>query len=261
MSRRQLDFAPLRVLLVQCRLPGSPVLEHEKRCVEAKLRTSNVVVTSVNVLERRLVDHLAVFPEVDALILGGSGEFSVPRTPAKWLDDYMEDLRQVMMKDLPIFGICFGLQVLVAAMGGDVVHDAPNAESGVRKITLTAEGRRDPVFGCLPAQHQVLTEHQDRVERLPVGVEVLTRGDDVAVQAIRISGRPIYAVQYHPELDAAAMRQRQLFYRETFACMFEGAGACGDVEHDGVEVSRLLRYFAETVRRGFVAEEELPLVA
>lgn len=261
MSRRHLAFAPVQVLLVQSRTPGSPVLEHERLCVEARLRMANTLLTTINVVEKRLVEHLAEHAEVDAMILGGAGEFSVARTPAPWLDDYIQDLKVVLMRDIPLFGICFGLQVLVVAMGGEVVHDAARAESGVGRYILTAEGRVDEVFGRLPSPFGVLTEHQDRVERLPVGVEVLARGPRVAVQAIRVAGRPIFAVQFHPELDADAMRQRQIFYRERHAGMFTGVEECGEVDGCGGEAGRLLRYFVEAVKRRALPREALPLVA
>jgi GMP synthase (glutamine-hydrolysing) len=185
---RRLALAPLNVLLVQCRIPGSPILQHEMACVAARLRMTRALVTSVNVVEDRLSLHLSQHPGIDALILGGSGEFSVVRTPGKWLDDYLGDLRQVLRRDLPIFGICFGLQALVAAMGGDVIHDPELAESGIRRLTLTAEGHRDGVFGRIPGRFQVLTEHQDRVARLPAGMEILARGRDVSIQAVRVAG-------------------------------------------------------------------------
>ncbi|WP_072390032.1 type 1 glutamine amidotransferase [Hyphomicrobium sp. CS1GBMeth3] len=97
----------------------------------------------------------------------------------------------------PYLGLCLGHQLLADALGG---HVAPGArpEVGALTISLTEEGRRDPVLAGVPDPLEVLQWHGAEVKALPDGAVHLARSDVCEFQAFRI-GERAYGLQCHVE--------------------------------------------------------------
>jgi len=99
--------------------------------------------------------------------------------------------------EFPVLGICAGLQFMAIHFGGEA-HPAITPEFG--KASLTVE-IQDALFSGLPAQFEVWESHNDEVTRAPDGFEILARSADCPIQAIRSLKRPLYGVQFHPEVE------------------------------------------------------------
>ncbi|MBN9086834.1 MAG: type 1 glutamine amidotransferase [Reyranella sp.] len=116
--------------------------------------------------------------------------------------------RAVWQAGVPAFGSCWGLQLMTAALGG-TVHLNPNGrEIGVaRRIAPTEAGRRHALFDGKSGPFDALCSHEDEVETLPAGAELLASNAVSRVQAmaIREGGRSFWGVQYHPEFDFGAV--------------------------------------------------------
>jgi GMP synthase (glutamine-hydrolysing) len=99
---------------------------------------------------------------------------------------------------VPVLGICYGLQLLAHRLGG-LVEKADDHEYG--RALLKIE-RKDPFFANLPggAERVVWMSHGDRVLRLPEGFEVLGTSQHSPFAAIRHGERPVWGVQFHPEV-------------------------------------------------------------
>lgn len=111
--------------------------------------------------------------------------------------------RTLMDAGVPVFGSCAGLQVMVAALGGEVGSMGPRREAGaVRGIVATAEGRDHPLLAGRPGSWDALSIHDDEVTALPKGGVRLAGNAAAHVQAVEIrSGDGLFwGVQYHPEL-------------------------------------------------------------
>jgi GMP synthase (glutamine-hydrolysing) len=111
-------------------------------------------------------------------------------------------VRAALATGTPLFGSCWGLQVIAAAAGG-VVRKNPNGrEIGFgRRIRLTDEGRKHPMYAGKLDVFNAPTVHLDEVETLPPGSTVLATNDVSAVQSVefRTAGSVAWGVQYHPE--------------------------------------------------------------
>lgn len=102
----------------------------------------------------------------------------------------------------PLFGSCWGLQVIVAAAGGSVRKNPKGREIGFgRGIRLTEDGRKHPMYVGKFDVFNAPTVHLDEVEALPASTTVLATNAVSSVQAaeIRTNGSVAWAVQYHPE--------------------------------------------------------------
>jgi GMP synthase (glutamine-hydrolysing) len=105
----------------------------------------------------------------------------------------------------PVLGVCFGHQLLAAALGGRVERHPGGPEAGTADVLLTRAGRDDPLFADLPARLPVQQSHEDHVPAPPPGAVVLASNTHGPVQAFA-HGPRLRAVQFHPEFDAARTR-------------------------------------------------------
>ena len=201
-------------MLLQSRFLSDPMLDHERGCfarathlVDGELEVRNVFAQ---------IPDLEDVTSHDALIIGGSGDFSVVERDQPFFDPLAELLRQVVDAGFPTFGCCFGFQLLVDAMGGTVVKDPARAEIGSFPVELTDEGRDDPLFGQLPPTFVAQMGHFDRASVLPEGVPNLVSSQRCFFQALRFPGLPIWATQFHPELDDEGNKARCIAYIKEF---------------------------------------------
>jgi GMP synthase (glutamine-hydrolysing) len=108
----------------------------------------------------------------------------------------------------PQFGSCWGLQMAAVAAGGEVRKNPRGREMGfARKLRLTAEGRRHPMYEGKPDVFDGFISHLDEVTRLPSGGVLLATNEHTRVQALEVrSGNGVFwATQYHPEYELAEM--------------------------------------------------------
>jgi len=111
-------------------------------------------------------------------------------------------VRTALATGTPIFGSCWGLQVITAAAGGVVRKNPKGREIGFgRGIRLTEAGRKHPMYAGKLDVFNAPTVHLDEVETLPPGATVLATNAVSEVQSaeIRCNGSTAWAVQYHPE--------------------------------------------------------------
>jgi GMP synthase (glutamine-hydrolysing) len=120
-------------------------------------------------------------------------------------------LDEVVARDFPFLGACYGIGVLGTHRGGTV--DGTHAEPiGRVPVTLTPEGRADALFADLPARFDAFVGHKEAVRHLPAGAVRLASSPGCPVQAFRV-GRHVYATQFHPELDIHGLCTRIEVYK------------------------------------------------
>ncbi len=150
--------------------------------------------------------HFPAFSTFERLgiVVTGSSSSVTERSP--WMLRTEAYLREAVAQGIPVLGICFGHQILAQALGGNVAKNPRGREIGTVALELDPRAKDDPVFAGLPERFVVNATHVDTVERLPEGAVVLSRTALEPHAAFRIAGRPIWGVQFHPEIDAEVMR-------------------------------------------------------
>lgn len=133
-----------------------------------------------------------------------------------------------------VLGICFGHQLLARLFGGTVERGCQ--EYGRASVRI-AEG--DWLFRGWAAEEQVWMSHGDCVKRPPAGAQVLaTSGNGiVAAMKLKAGGRPVYGVQFHPEVRHTEKGTELLRNFLEMAGAGEGAGEAASVD----EIVRSLR--------------------
>ena len=154
--------------------------------------------------------------ECDGYLVSGSRHGAYDELP--WIGPLAETLRRLAAGSKPVFGLCFGHQMLAEALGG-AVRKAPQGWGiGVRDYACHTPlpGLARPLDGFT-----VPVCHQDQVLSLPSGAEVLASSDHCRNFAVRF--RPnVIGLQGHPEfeidfMDAIIQARREVLGPELYA--------------------------------------------
>ena len=121
-------------------------------------------------------------------------------------------LDEVVARDFPFLGACYGVGTLGAHQGA--VIDATYAEPvGPVTIELTPGAADDPLLAGLPQSFAAYVGHKEAVRKLPDHAVLLASSAGCPVQMFRIK-QNLYATQFHPELDGPGIAQRIAVYRD-----------------------------------------------
>jgi GMP synthase (glutamine-hydrolysing) len=200
----------VRYLLLQVRNDDDPMAPHEIESFSSTLQCDPANISICDMLTS--VPTKGQLDATDVILIGGSGDYSATMD-APWLDRTFDVLREIHSDRRPMFGSCWGFQALARAIGGKVIHDLEHAELGTLNVSLTEAGKADPIFGPCGDTFLVPIGHEDTVVRLPEHCTLLGKTDK-AKQIYRFNDAPIYATQFHPELDRDGLIQRIDTYRQ-----------------------------------------------
>ena len=106
--------------------------------------------------------------------------------------------------DVPVLGICLGMQVMATALGGAV---EAGDYGGYADVTVEITDDDDPLVGSLAPDTRVWASHADEVARVPPGFDRTARSDVCDVEAMSDTDGDRYGVQWHPEVAHTAEGQ------------------------------------------------------
>jgi len=124
--------------------------------------------------------------DADGLVLSGGPDID----DTGRCDEYLD-------MDVPVFGICLGMQFIARELGGSVDS---GEYGGYADVTVDITDDDDPLVGSLAPETRVWASHADEVVGLPSGFERTARSDVCGVEAMSDTGRDLYGVQWHPEV-------------------------------------------------------------
>jgi GMP synthase (glutamine-hydrolysing) len=176
-----------------CHLIGRRIREHG---VYSEIVAHDTKPEEIRLLKEKL--------NIRGLILSG-GPASVYEPNAPKPDPHILDL------DLPILGLCYGHQ-LIAQMIGGKVEPAKEREYGIAYVTID---KPVGVLSGLSKKEKVWMSHGDTVFSIPAEYEVLAHTENCPVAAFRHKTRPIYGLQWHPEV-VHTEKGTQMFYNFVF---------------------------------------------
>ena len=237
----------MKILLLQAREDGDAMLEHELACFSERSGLPAERFSAVNMSVETISTEC--LSEVDAVMIGGSGDFSVALANFDWHAPMLDLLREVVRREVPTFASCFGHQALAQSLGGEVIQLPEQKEVGTFEIEINEAGLADPVMGTMPPRFMAQLGHQDHVVRLPPEMINLASSQLCSVQATRVRKTSIISTQFHPELTGADQLARWMRYIEHYTRPDETIEQARDRARSMVfaspEASTLLRAFVE----------------
>lgn len=178
------------------------------------------------------------------VILSGSKTSCLDLSP--WTIELMEFVRQTVDAGVPLFGVCYGHQIIAKSYGGEtVVRRSDSPEIGWVEIR---QKKAHPLLESLPQKFYTFQSHFEEVARLPAGFVNTAESDRCAIQAYYMTGKPVYGVQFHPERNA--QEGQQSIDKQKLAtpkdCIFK----------DGQAKSVFTENVARTIFRNFLARNK-----
>jgi len=237
-------------LLLQSRDLDDPMREHEIACFRRHLGVPEAELVTINVVER--LPTREELNRAAGLLMGGSGDYSC-LDDLPWIGRFIDFARAAVLGEgRPTFAACFGFQILVRAMGGEMIRDPAKMEIGTIALDLAPAALQDPLFSRLPRTFMAQVGHQDRATAYAPGVANLATSALCPLHAFRVGNLPVWATQFHPELDAGDVRVRYFRYLAKYK-----PETTEDGDHEAFlgglrpspEASSLLHHFAQWVRR------------
>jgi GMP synthase (glutamine-hydrolysing) len=128
-------------------------------------------------------------PDVKGIILSGS-PYSVHQDGAPLPDV------SVYTDRLPVLGICYGAQLLAKTRGGEVVRST-HREYGRAELVSVLPSR---LTEGIPLNSQVWMSHGDTILSAGENAEIICSTRDVAVAGYQVTNKPVFGVQFHPEV-------------------------------------------------------------
>ena len=120
-------------------------------------------------------------------------------------------LDEVVARDFPFFGACYGVGTLGVHQGGVIDRTYAEPISAVR-VRLTEEGAVDQVLAGMAAEFDAFVGHKEACSVLPPTAVLLASSATCPVQMFRVK-RNLYATQFHPELDLPGLLTRVRVYQ------------------------------------------------
>jgi GMP synthase (glutamine-hydrolysing) len=134
------------------------------------------------------IEHIKQLQPVGIILSGGP--MSVYENDAPKPDPRLFDL------GIPIFGICYGLQLFADRFNGKV-HSAARREYGKAELQIDNES---DLFAGIGATTSVWMSHGDALSQMPDGFEPIAHSYNAPIGAIRNLGKKMFGVQFHPEV-------------------------------------------------------------
>lgn len=185
---------------------------------------------ATEVVDVRRGEELPDFAGVAAIVITGSASMVTERLG--WIEKTAAWLRQAVVRQVPLLGICFGHQLLAYALAGNVGYNPNGLEVGTATIRLLPEAQSDPLFKGMPGMFTAQVSHLQSVLRLPPGARLLASSDKDPYQAFAY-GTCTWGLQFHPEFDAQIIRRFVEHYRQR-------------LQDEGGSAERLLAEVAES---------------
>ena len=104
--------------------------------------------------------------------------------------------RCIFELNIPILGICYGMQTLAEQMGGHV-ESVDHKEFGHAELDIVSDSE---LFNKLNKKINVWMSHGDQVQDLPDDYDLLASTSSAPIAAMQHKKLPIYAIQFHPEV-------------------------------------------------------------
>jgi GMP synthase (glutamine-hydrolysing) len=188
--------------------------------------------------------------DYSAVIVGG-GPYCIsddpkPNEQLKFETQLKDLMAEIIDKDFPFLGACYGLSIMAVALGGTVSKEKYSETVAATAIALAPEAERDPLTLDVPSGFLAFGGHKESCQDVPPGAVLLGSTAGCPVHMIRYKTN-VYGTQFHPELEKVGLALRINYYRHKGYFPPEDADAliAAAEEVEITEPPKILRRFVE----------------
>jgi len=203
-------------LILQLR-PEDEASDGEYACFLKKSGLSESDTVRIRLEQQDLPSDLSLDDYSGVIVGGGPGCVSddpATKDPveAKIEADILSLMPEIVERDYPFLGCCYGIGVLAHHLGAEVSKRRYSEPVSGVACQLTTDGSEDPLLQGVTADFRAFVGHKEAVQELPYGSAHLVASDNCPIQMIR-HGQNVYATQFHPEADGPEFADRIRIYR------------------------------------------------
>ena len=140
-----------------------------------------------------------------------TGSWAMVTDQLDWSEATADWIRQAMNIEMPLFGVCYGHQLMAHALGGQVGYHPAGLEIGCQEIGLLPAAASDPLSAILPPRFAAHLTNLQTILTPPSGAVVLAKSAHDPHQIMRYGPHAI-STQFHPEftpsISAACVMRR-----------------------------------------------------
>jgi len=185
-------------------------------------------------------DALPAADEWDVALVGGTPISAYEADTHAFLRDELDLLRELIARQIPLFGVCCGAQMLAMLLGAEV-RRASAMEVGGYRVRITDQGASDPLLANFPREFPVFHWHGDTFE-IPRDGDLLIAGAECRNQMFHAG--LVAGVQFHLETTAAEASTWAVAYADELAATGRSRAEVIDEaaasEVDRAQLARLL---------------------
>tara|TARA_Y100000590_G_scaffold31402_1_gene34728 strand:- start:220 stop:1425 length:1206 start_codon:yes stop_codon:yes gene_type:complete len=224
---KNLDLAGQVTTKKSYKWPGFKTWKKESRFIKNKIKSFKIIAIDYGI-KKNILRYFSDFKcEIEIVPCKTSAEQILkmkpdgiflsngPGDPAATGKYAIQTIKTLVKKDIPIFGICLGHQILALALGAKT-----------RKMKLGHRGANHPVKNLINSNVEITSQnHGFEIinESLPKNVEVTHKSlFDNCIEGIKLKNKPIFSVQYHPESNPGPQDSVYLF-KEFINCIKKNA--------------------------------------
>ena len=131
----------------------------------------------------------AITPNIKGVILSGS--------PCSVRDNGAPTVDIKPFEKVPVLGVCYGAQLIAHQHGGNVL---PSHSREYGRARLTTVDHHNELLKEISLDTQVWMSHADTIAKIPDDFEVIASTPSVAIAAYKLKYKPVYGIQFHPEV-------------------------------------------------------------
>ena len=167
-------------------------------------------------VETKIIPNTTPFDDIadlDGLVLsGGAPGGACDKESMGNNEEYMD------RATYPILGICAGMQLMCQHFGSEVKpmsassgsEVAPDAHGEFGEVVVKVVDHGD-IFRGMADEVTMGVSHSDEVKSVPEGVRLTARSDTCGIEAVSCMSRPLFGVQFHPEVKSSGEDGVQIF--------------------------------------------------
>ncbi len=155
--------------------------------------------------------------DYSAVIIGG-GAWNIGDPPEKKSPEQKDVeqklsvlMREIVARDFPFFGVCYGFGALTVALGVPMSRTY-GEPAGAIDLTVMSDAASDPLCNNFPKTIRAFVGHKESATALPPSAVLMMSSQTCPYQMYRV-GHNVYAVQFHPEMDADELCSRMDVYK------------------------------------------------
>lgn len=159
-----------------------------------------------------------------------------------WSERTADWIREAAAQNTPMFGICYGHQLLSHAFGGEVGYNPAGRAAGTMHVETLDCCRSDALLGSLPTRFPAHMLHMQSVLRPADDAIVMARSPMDPHHMIK-HAHNIYSTQFHPEFSPAFVRAHLHYYAEVYrGCGIDARALCESVSETPQSTGLLKRF-------------------